>query len=84
MPTPEIIERVRLLRTQLAEAKSTAPEVDPVASHIDSVLADPAHAPHYQGLSERLRAASASIETRHPQLAASMNAVINALGAAGV
>jgi hypothetical protein len=84
MPTPEIIERVRLLRTQLAEAKSTSPEVDPIASQIDAVLVDPAHAPRYAGLRDRLRSASASIESRHPQLAASMNAVINALGAAGV
>lgn len=82
MPTPEIVERMRQLRAQLTEIQ--LPEADPVASHIDSVLADPAHAPHYEGLSDRLRSASASIESRHPQLAASMNTVINALTATGL
>ena len=84
MPTPEVIEKVRQLRAQLVEARPEGSEAEHVASHIDSVLADPGDPPSYAGLSERLRSASASIEARHPQLAASMNAVINALSAAGV
>ena len=84
MPTPEIIERVRQLRAQLAETPPGTPEAEHIASQIDSVLVDPAHTPRYEGLSDRLRSASASIENRHPQLAASMNAVINALSAAGI
>jgi translation initiation factor 2B subunit (eIF-2B alpha/beta/delta family) len=84
MPTPELIESVRQLRTRLAETQSAAPEAEHIANQLDSVLTDPAHAPHYEGLSDRLRSASAGIESRHPQLAASMNALINALNAAGI
>ena len=84
MPTPEIIERVRQLRTQLGETQPADPETSQLVHEIDSVLADPAHAPRYDGLGERLRSASTGVEVRHPQLAASVQAVINALSAAGV
>jgi hypothetical protein len=84
MPTPEIIESVRQLRTQLAETSPAGPEAEHVARHVDAVLVEPTNAPRYNGLSDRLRSASLSIESRHPQLAASMNAVINTLNAAGL
>jgi hypothetical protein len=84
MPTPEIIESVRQLRTHLAETHPPDAEAEQIARQIDAALVDPSHAPGYQGLGGRLRQASASFESRHPQLAASMNAVINALNAAGI
>lgn len=84
MPTPEIIENIRRLRTEVAEVEPAAPEVAHIATAIDAVLVEPSHAPHYQGLRDRLRAVSGNIESRHPELAASMNAVMNALSAAGI
>jgi CHASE3 domain sensor protein len=80
MPTPEIIERMRQLRSQLADN----PDAAHIATELDTVLVEPAHAPRYEGLRGRLQAASASIESRHPQLAASINTVINALNTAGI
>jgi len=84
MPTPDIIEKMRQLRSELAEAEPAAPAAANIATAIDSVLGDPTHAPHYAGLRERLRSAATGMETSHPQLASSINAVINALSAAGI
>jgi hypothetical protein len=80
MPTPEIIERMRQLRSQLNDH----PDAAHIATDLDTVLAEPAHAPRYEGLRGLLQSASAGIESRHPQLAASINTVINALTAAGL
>ena len=84
MPTPDIIERMRQLRSELAEAKPAAPEAAHVATALDSVLVDPTQAPRYAGLGARLRSALTALEGSHPQLAASIGAVINALSAAGI
>ena len=84
MPIPEVIEQVRQLRTQLVDTDPAVPDAASLVGHLDNVLVEPAHPPRYEGLGDRLRAVSASIESSHPQLAASMNTVINALSAAGV
>jgi hypothetical protein len=84
MPTPEVIANVRQLRAKLKETPPDTAEAANLARHIDTLLAEPTHAAHYEGLRARLVLASADLERRHPQLAASMNAVINALTTAGV
>lgn len=84
MPTPEIIDKVRQLRTELAEAQPDLPQAAHITSAIDSVLNEPAHVPHYVGLRDRLLSATVGIEISHPQLAASFNTVINALNTVGI
>ncbi|HET9623511.1 MAG TPA: DUF4404 family protein [Kofleriaceae bacterium] len=84
MPTPDVIAKVRDLRAELAAARPASPEAARIATQIDTVLAEPAHAPHYEGLGDRLRAEVAGLEGEHPKVAAAMNSVINALLAAGV
>ena len=84
MPSPEVIEKVRQLRAELASARPASPEAERLAQQIDALLADPEQAQHYEGLGERLRSAAAGLEAEHPQLAAAMTTVLNALSAAGV
>jgi hypothetical protein len=84
MPTPDVIEKVRQLRAELATARPSSPEAEHLAKQIDAVLIEPDHAPYYVGLGERLRAAATELEREHPQLAATMTTVLNALNAAGV
>jgi hypothetical protein len=84
MPTPEVIEKVRQLRAELAATGPSGPEADRIAKQIDAVLGEPAHAPHYEGLGDRLRTAVAGLEIDHPQVAAAMTSVLNALNAAGL
>lgn len=84
MPTPDVIDKVRQLRAELATAPSASPEAERITQQLDSVLIEPGHAPHYAGLGERLRAAAAGLEAEHPQLAAAMMTVVNALSATGV
>jgi hypothetical protein len=82
MPTPDVIEKVRQLRAELATAAS--PEAAHITQQLDTVLVEPNHAPHYAGLGERLRTAAAGLEAEYPQLAAAMMTVVNALNATGV
>ncbi|HEX4421273.1 MAG TPA: DUF4404 family protein [Kofleriaceae bacterium] len=84
MPTPEVIEKVRHLRAELAKTRPDTVEAANVAKHINRVLVNPGQAPPYEGLRDRLLSATADLESHHPQLANSMKAVINALSAAGV
>lgn len=84
MPTPDVIEKVRQLRAALSMARPASPEADRITQQLDTVLVEPAHAPRYAGLGERLRSAAAGLEAEHPQLAAAMTTVVNALNAAGV
>lgn len=84
MPTPEVLDQVRQLRAQLVAARPDSPEATHLAQQIDALLAEPAHAPHYAGLGERLRAAATSLEAAHPDLAAAMTRVVDALSAAGI
>jgi hypothetical protein len=84
MPTPDVIEKVRQLRAELATARPASPEAEHLTKQLDTVLVEPDHAPHYAGLGDRLRSAAAGLEAEHPQLAAAMTTVVNALNAAGV
>jgi hypothetical protein len=87
MPTPAIIDKVRQLQTELGETQPSPaiqPEVEDLKAMVDAVMLDPEHAPHYTSLRDRLRLAEARFETDHPQLAASMQAVMNALNTAGL
>ena len=84
MPTPDVIEKVRQLRGELAAAQPSSPDAARIAKQIDDVLAEPARAQHYEGLGDRLRSAAAGLEGEYPQLAAAMTTVLNALSAAGV
>ncbi len=84
MPTPEVIEKVRQLREELATARPASPEAERIAKQIEAVLAEPEHGPHYDGFGDRLRDTATSVEREHPKLAAAMTSVLNALSAAGL
>ncbi len=88
MPTPEIIEKVRQLRQQLAETPDlpnhVRPDVSAIQKQIDTILLEPDHVPHYTSLNDRLLYAYVKFEVDHPNLAKAMQNVSNALQAAGL
>ncbi|HSD88286.1 MAG TPA: DUF4404 family protein [Kofleriaceae bacterium] len=87
MPTPEVIARVRELQAELAETQPDAPNAQVRAElqqAIDAALAEPEKAQLYTSLSDRLLLAYVKFELDHPKLAATMQATMNALNAAGI
>ena len=84
MPTPEVIEKLRQLRTALAAPEPEAPAHASLRQQLDEVLVDPEQRPRYTGLAEKLRGAMIGLEVDHPHLAGSIEAVINSLSAAGI
>jgi hypothetical protein len=87
MPTPPVIDKVRQLQAQLGETQpnpATGPELEKLRTAVDNVMLEPDHAPHYASLRERLRGAYAGFEHEHPELASSIQQVVNALTAAGL
>lgn len=82
MPTPELIDRVRVLHEH-AENKPHA-ALEPVRPQLRTIVEEPHDAAHYHSLSERLQAAYESLEADHPSLAAALQATMNALNAAGL
>jgi hypothetical protein len=85
MPIPFVIAKVRHLHQTLAETPPPAhPAVGEVAKAVDTVMVDPEHEPHYEGLREKLAAATRAIEAQHPKLAAAMEAVVQSLSTAGL
>ncbi len=88
MPTPEIIEKVRELRQQIAETPDlpshVQPDVSAIEKQIDTILLEPAHVPHYTSLNDRLLFSYVKLEIDHPNLAKAMQSVSNALAAAGL
>jgi hypothetical protein len=83
MPTPEVIEKLRQLRTELATTPD-APGVQSLREDLDAVLVEPSHAQGYGGLKERLVAAYVGFQQVHPKLAASIEGVTSELTAAGL
>ncbi len=84
MPTPEVVAKLVALRAELAAAHPDPVVVAQLQTQLDAAIAEPTHAPHYAGLSEKLRAAAVAFEVTHPALAGSIEAVINSLGNAGI
>ena len=87
MPTPEIIERVRKLNDELGETQPDPAKAEHVAEirrHIDTVLAEPDHEPHYKSLGAKLRFHYVGFQIDHPKLAASMESVVDQLQKAGL
>jgi hypothetical protein len=82
MPTPEIVDKVRDLRKQIAESKG--PEAEALRKQIDTILLEPEHRPHYRSLVERLRALYRHIVASSPNAAALIEEVANELTAAGL
>lgn len=83
-PTPEVIQKLVALRAELADSHPDPARLAALRTQLDAAIAEPAHAPHYDGLAERLRAAAVGLEVTHPTLAGSLEAVINSLGNAGI
>jgi hypothetical protein len=87
MPTPEIIERVRKLNDELGETQPDPAKAEHVAElrrHIDTVLAEPDHRPHYKSLGDKLLFHYVGFQIDHPKLAASMESVVDQLQKAGL
>lgn len=87
MPTPEIIERVRKLDEELGQTQpdpARAPDVEELRKHTATVLAEPDHAPHYKSLSDKLLFHYIGFRQDHPQLAASMESLVDSLQKAGL
>lgn len=87
MPTPPVLEGVKAVRDQLAEAQAeiaTAPSIEAIKHQVETVLLEPNHRPHYEHLSDRLRAAYASFVSDHPSLAAAMDSLANELAKIGL
>ena len=82
MPTPDVIERLRALHESAASEPHAA--LDPVRPQLKTIVDEPHDAANYSSLSERLQAAYESLEADHPKLAASIQAAMNALNAAGL
>lgn len=82
MPTPEVIDRVRALADHAKNESNTA--LDTIRPQLHAIVEEPHDAAHYSSLSERLQAAYESLESEHPKLAASIQAAMNALNAAGL
>jgi hypothetical protein len=82
MPTPEVIDRVRALHEHIENEPHGA--LDPVRPQLRTIVDEPHDAAHYNSLSERLKAAYESLEAEHPKIAASIQAAMNALNAAGL
>lgn len=83
MPTPEIIERVRSFRDELGETQPD-PRRDELRQHVDRVLEQPDHEPHYKTLSDRLLFHATGFQIDHPQLSASMQALADTLSKVGL
>ncbi len=88
MPTPEIVEKVKALRQQLAETPDlpshVQPDVTAIQKQIDTILLDPSQVPNYTSLNDRLLFAFVKFQVDHPKLANAMVDVTNALAAAGI
>ncbi|CAN5287274.1 hypothetical protein BH11MYX1_BH11MYX1_55040 [soil metagenome] len=87
MPTPEIIERVRKLHDELGETQPDPAKAEHVAElrkQIDTVLAEPAHEPHYKSLSDKLLFHYVGFQIDHPKLAASMESIVDQIQKAGI
>lgn len=87
MPTPSVIEGVKVVHSQLGDAQPTAagsPQVDVLKRQLETVISEPQHKHHYESLGERLRAAYADFSSNHPSLAASMESLANELSKAGL
>ena len=87
MPTPEVIARVRELHAELAETQPDAPMAADVVSlreAVDDALREPDREHHYTSLNDQLLLTYIKFELDHPKLAGTMQAVINALSAAGI
>ncbi len=87
MPTPEIIERVRKLQDELGETQpdpARAPDVDVLKQHVATVLAEPDHTPHYKSLSDKLLFHYIGFQIDHPELAASMESLVDTLAKFGI
>jgi hypothetical protein len=82
MPTPEVIDRVRVLHDQLENEPH--PALEPMRPQLRTIVSEPHDAAHYHSLSERLQAAYEALELEHPTLAAAVQATMNALNAAGL
>jgi hypothetical protein len=82
MPTPEVIDRVRVLHEQLENEPHAA--LEPLRPQLRTIVKEPHDATHYHSLSERLQAAYEGLEVDHPTLAAAVQATMNALNAAGL
>jgi len=84
MPTSDVIPKLVALRAELADTRPDPAIVAGLQTQLEAAIAEPTHAPHYAGLSEKLRAAAVALEVTHPTLAGSLEAVINSLGNAGI
>ncbi len=87
MPTPEIIERVRKLDEDLGQSQpdpAKQPSVDEIRQHTQQVLSEPDHTPHYKSLSDKLLFHYIGFKMDHPQLAASMESLVDSLQKAGI
>jgi hypothetical protein len=80
MPNPEVIAKVRELRSALDETRPDHPAVAAVSEQLDRVLAQPTHAAHYTGLRDKLLA----VEVDHPKTTAALQALVQSLNAAGI
>lgn len=88
MPTPAIIERVRELSAQLAETPDAPSELvrelDHVRTALDVISLDPANAELYTSLRDKLLLAYVGFQIDHPQIAGTMQGLIDSLAAAGL
>lgn len=88
MPTKDVIDKVRGLDAELAKAPEVPaearPDVDEVRHQLATILIEPAHAPRYAGLSDRLRRLYAYLEADHPRLAGAVSGVLESLSDAGL
>lgn len=80
MPTPDVIAKLRELRTALAATPPDLATASAAREHLDKVLAEPSHAPHYAGLRDKLLA----LEADHSQVTSAVQALIQQLSAAGI
>jgi hypothetical protein len=76
MPSNEILDRVRALHGEL----KTDPAHGEATRALETVLLEPESTAHYKSLSDRLLA----LEVDHPKLAASIQQLVDLLGAAGL
>ncbi|MEO8550460.1 MAG: DUF4404 family protein, partial [Kofleriaceae bacterium] len=80
-------ERVRRFRDELGEtqpAPARESGVEELREHVDRVLAQPDQEPHYRSLSDRLLFQASEFKLDHPTLAASMQALADALAKVGI
>lgn len=87
MPTPSVIEGVKVVHSQLGEAQpsaTSAPDLEVLKRQLETVMLEPSDAQRYDSLSRRLRAAYAGFLSDHPSLAASMESLANELSKAGL